>query len=825
MYRFLLLAVAAIAMVKVAAQERVSAWYFMQPSLSVLRAQSAAYWVSKPALSAVAAAPVQEIEISDFPIGVGQIGTLRLERTRSSVDGQTQWWIGVRAPRDGQPAELRPFHGPTQYAFRGEINTEAGSRVWLSIIDGQLYAIIHRSDGTIYSIEPTAEVAANGTEHILSPTTTGDNLWRWVCSAAELPDYAEQLGSLQKKSSDVMQYSPLLQANVAVETTTSLYQRLGRSTSRVASYIAAVFSMASRIYEDEVNVTLLVSWVMIWTEPPDGEEDPYQNDSDIAALLSEVSQFWNRNWASIPRDLVHVMTSPSSTDVGGIARLGTLCNRGSAYSVSGIRGTYTYPTLAYTWDVMVVAHEIGHVFGAPHTHDCYWAPPLDTCVTQTGNPPIADACYRSPIVPRPSWNGGSVMSYCHLVQQSVELTFRPRVAAVIRNSRANNCLRQPTNPVVLLQHPVGNQQFNGGTDLDVRWTSAQVQTVAIEYSTDSLRTWTRIASNVPAGNQRYSWTLPSQNLPTVWLRVFSETNPLVADTTAASFSVLMPAVQVTIPSGGERYGFGEAITIRWTTTLVPAVRVLVSFNGGAQWDTLVARSTGVQYQWTVPNRPTTDALIRVESTDDPTVYGQSLPFAIGQPVIELISPNGGERWAAGSQQTIRWRSDFMNRIRIDYSTNAGTNWRTIQFTYDATQQQVSWLVPNTPTDSAIVRIRYSADPSLSVQSAGLFTITEPSGTQSVSDHPQANAAELLTTVVDGELVWLRVVNNKPISQLTIAVVNALGQQVTASTERWLPSGETVLSIPLPSGLAHGVYILRVQSESGRWALPFLRLEQ
>jgi hypothetical protein len=563
---------------------------------------------------------------------------------------------------------------------------------------------------------------------------------------------------------------------------------------------------------------------MIWTEPPNGEEDPYQNDSDIAALLNEASQYWNRNWASVPRDLVHVMTSPSSTDVGGIARLATLCNRGFAYSVSGIRGMYTYPTLNYTWDVMVVAHEIGHVFGAPHTHDCYWAPPLDTCVTQTGNPPIGDACYRSPITPRRSWNGGSVMSYCHLVQQSVELTFRPKVASVIRNSRAANCLRQPSRALILIQNPVGNQQFIGGSMLEIRWTSAQVQSVAIEYSTDSLRSWTRIASGIPASNQRYQWTLPNQILPTVWLRVLSESNPTVADTTSASFAVLIPAVQITSPEGGERYGFGEALTIRWIGTLVTTVRVLVSLDGGNRWDTLVASTSAQQYQWTIPNRPTTNAIVRIASTDDPAIYGQSPPFAIGQPVLQLLAPNGGEQWPVGSQQTIRWQSDFVNRIRIDYSTNAGANWRSIQFTYDATQQQLNWQVPNTPTDSALVRLRYSADPSLSVQSASVFKITAASDVVSVPDY-RGISVQLLSAVVEGELVWLRITSDRPIAQVVCTLVTPLGQQRTVSAEQWVPAGETVLPVRLPSGISNGAYILRVETASDRWALPFLRLVQ
>lgn len=823
MKRAFVFLMAALGIVSAAAQERISAQLFLKRTPQVLNAGAEVFEVESPVLRTVATLPGRTLEISDFPIAIGQTGTLLLERKRSVVDGETQWWIGVRAARDGQPEQLKPFSGPTQYSLAGYIVGEPDSRVWISIIGGQLYAIVQRSDGAVYSLEPTATPNAKSTTHIMTSTDRQDNLWHWTCRAAELPEYAAPSEIPQKHPADVLDFPTLLQARVAVETTSSLYQRLGRSTARVASYIAAVFSMVSRIYEDEVNITLTISWSLIWTAPPEGDEDPYQNDSDISALLSEVARYWNNNRATVARDVVHVMTAPSSTDVGGIARLASLCQRSQGYSVSGIQATYSYPTLNYTWDVMVVAHEIGHTFGARHTHDCWWAPPLDTCVTQDGNPPIADACYKSPITPRRSWNGGSIMSYCHLVQPSVTLTFRPQVTNVIRSTLAAGCLRRPSAPIVLIQHPVGNQQLTGGSPVEVRWTSSQVQTVAIEYSSDSLRSWTRIASNITASNRSYMWTPPRQLLPAVWLRVISESDPLVADTTLASFSIVVPSLELTSPRGGEHYGFGERLLITWTQTLVSNVRVLFSADAGTDWDTLASNTSAQQYQWTIPAQPTTNAVIRIESTTDPAVFSQSQAFAIGQPTIELLVPNGGERWVVGSQQTIQWHSDFVNRIRIDYSTDAGKNWRLIQLSYDATQQQVAWQIPNTPTDSALVRIRYSADPTIAVQSARPFSIVASSSTQAVAE-PEQLTVGLLSSMVDGDRLWLKVTTSDPIPHLALTVVTMLGQPIASATEQWVPSGETVLTIPLPSETATGAYILAVQAGAKRWAFPFVRMQ-
>lgn len=800
------------------AQEHISARLFLRPAENLLQVQPVGgYWVRGLVLQAVAMLPQAELRLSDFPVGYGEEATVHLRRARSVVDAQTQWWRGVRPARDGQPEQLEPMQGITQYVFHGHILGEPGSQVTLSVVGGELYGFIRRRNGRLWEFVPSGQRWGNEREHVLGELTTQSQLSQWLCAIEQMSDYWEQLRMIKEPTQPIPHFTTLRQARVAVEATSSLYVRLNRDYDRVAAYIASLFAMVARIYEDELNVTFLLPWILIWMEPPDGEEDPYQNDNDIGALLGEVSAYWNQHRRSVERDLVHVMTAPGGTMVGGIARLNTLCSPGSAYSVSGIRGTYAYPTLGYTWDVHVVAHEIGHVFGAPHTHACYWSPPLDTCVTQDGHPyPTPDACYRSPIIPRPSWDGGSIMSYCHLVQPSVALTFRQRVAVVLRNSRAEACLAQPSTPLLLLQHPVGKQSFRGGSQLEIRWTSAQVQNVTLEYSTDSMRTWERIATGIAATQRSYRWELPRANIPVVWLRIYNTADPAVGDTTLASFAIQIPELRLSRPVGGERYGQREQVNIEWSATLVSVVRLLFSSNGGASWDTLVPATSGRSYVWTVPMVQTDRAVIRIEDTADPTVADQSPFFAIGIPQLSLLVPNGGERWAAGTKQWIRWQSDFVSRIRIEYSTDGGQSWRTIRATQDATVMQYEWTVPNTPTEQALVRLRNLANMDQSVQSAAPFVIEPPI---SVEFFPVQSTVRIQPFSDQGNGLWLRVQLPEPLFQVQLRLMTLLGQVVQELRWEQVSEGEHLVRVPLPAGLADGVYLLYLTSAQGRWGIP------
>ena len=90
---------------------------------------------------------------------------------------------------------------------------------------------------------------------------------------------------------------------------------------------------------------------------------------------------------------------------------------------------------------MAMTHEMGHSLGSPHTHACAWngnSTAIDGCGPSAGYSEGCDA-------PLPT-NGGTIMSYCHLVP-SVKIDFLngfgPQPAALIRNTvNSKGCLAQ-----------------------------------------------------------------------------------------------------------------------------------------------------------------------------------------------------------------------------------------------------------------------------------------------------------------------------------------------------------------------------------------------
>jgi len=76
------------------------------------------------------------------------------------------------------------------------------------------------------------------------------------------------------------------------------------------------------------------------------------------------------------------------------------------------------------------------------------------------------------------------------------------------------------------------------------------------------------------------------------------------------------------------------------------------------------------------------------------------------PTIDLIYPNGGDTLAIGDTcwSKIQWKClSFEDSVKIEYSTTAGSGWSTLIVTPCA-DTVYSWIVPEPPSDSCLIRI-------------------------------------------------------------------------------------------------------------------------
>lgn len=217
--------------------------------------------------------------------------------------------------------------------------------------------------------------------------------------------------------------------SVFLECDYQMFTDNGSSVNNTVNWVQAMFLVVSELYFIE-GIRLDVSEVFVHNLP-----DNYPTSSSQDALVAFGDSLNSR--PPFNGNLAHLLSSKNNS-LGGVAYLEVLCESDFNYAYSNIYNSFAALPL-YSWTVNVVAHEIGHNFGSPHTQSCSWPLPgggfgmLDSCYASEGG------CYSGPVIPIM----GTIMSYCHLVM-GVDLAqgFGPLPSALIRDRfQSAGCLQ------------------------------------------------------------------------------------------------------------------------------------------------------------------------------------------------------------------------------------------------------------------------------------------------------------------------------------------------------------------------------------------------
>jgi hypothetical protein len=331
---------------------------------------------------------------------------------------------------------------PANAYFRGTVAGQPDSRVFLAVMeDGTAQGIVNEGE-EIYLIggedEPRpkalqAPLAMHRVDPRALKASRGEG---FTCGNEALPPGQSTLegqdfmtpvpaGPVEKAArAAVTTKAAAYKARVAIETDYEFYTKFNDST-KATTYIGNLIGYASTLYQAEINTSLAVQSVSLWTT----SSDPWTQTSATCSLM-EFGRYWNRNKTGVSRTIAHFMSGRPGS---GVAWVGKLCSGafgassncpsvptdapwGGGYGFTGgMSGIFNIANPTVVWDIMGVSHEIGHNFNSPHTH-CYngiggSSSPVDQC--RSGE----SGCYSgTQTLPGPSGVGsGTIMSYCHLL--------------------------------------------------------------------------------------------------------------------------------------------------------------------------------------------------------------------------------------------------------------------------------------------------------------------------------------------------------------------------------------------------------------------------
>ena len=349
--------------------------------------------------------------------------------------------------------------------YFGEVAGEAGSKVALSLLDGEMTATITYAGGerlALGKIQNQSE-KNTATAYIVFPDAQLAEKQEFDCGTADtgVAYAAEDL--------------EFATGNKAVVGCVDIYFEIDYdvffdkgSVTAAAQHLAANFNEVAILYSS-INVNLNISEILVWDEI-----SPYFGTSSSAMLTQFQSQ---RN--SFNGDLAQLVSYQAS---GGIAVLDGLCHPFNAarMSFSSIHPNFAAVPI-YSWTTMVISHELGHQLGSQHTHACVWNgnnTAIDGCAG------ITEGLCGTPGIPI---NGGTIMSYCHLRPQGInfDFGFGPQPSAVIANrvAAAQGCLQAICNTDGGGGNGGGDDDDDDDDD-DPEPTSCDQQTVYVNITLD-----------------------------------------------------------------------------------------------------------------------------------------------------------------------------------------------------------------------------------------------------------------------------------------------------------------------------------------------------
>ena len=351
------------------------------------------------------------ITIRDFPLGNDYAVNLTLERFDVFTDDAV---VVVASMNQNGRVNKQHVSKPDVILLRGSVEGDNNSRCFIALGKQTTNGIIE-TDGMTYVL---AKDKSRGWTVVYNLNNVDPEDMNWKDFYCDVIDTGR---SVDKKRN----YSPArgngeCQAlQIAVDTDWEFTALFGGNVDAASEYAATLLGGVSTIYEMDVNVRTQISYLRIWSD----SSDPWDS-SNTHDQLDQFRNYWEANMWDVPRHLAHLLSGRPLG--GGVAWLSVVCtNYGYAVSAN-LNGHFPLPLTDHNWnnwDVLVVAHELGHNCGTLHTHD--YSPPIDGC----GLGDCSDA-----------W-GGTIMSYCHTCSggmSNIVLSFHPIVQITIENYLAND---------------------------------------------------------------------------------------------------------------------------------------------------------------------------------------------------------------------------------------------------------------------------------------------------------------------------------------------------------------------------------------------------
>jgi|GEM_PF-90515 len=374
-------------------------------------------------------------------------------------------------------------------------------------------------------------------------------------------------------------------------------------------------------------------------------------------------------------------------------------------------------------------------------------------------------------------------------------------------------------PAIAITAPPSGTKWNGFVDNEITWESEFVADVKIEFSSDNGQSWADIVETTSANTRSYEWPAPNVTSTQCLVKISDVANPEVSAVTTTPFTLCQ--LDLTHPTGFGYSRVGTPVEITWTSELVGDLTLAYKISNIGDWITIAEAvpATNNAYTW-IPEEVTSWCKVRITETAYPDVFDETDNFFLVFQ-LDLTSPVGGENLVGNNQFEITWESEIISSVKIEFSSDGGTNWSTVVGSTPVGSSPYAWTVPNITSDDCYLKITTPPLPELYDMNETPFSID---GVIGISDPAQNNDFEFVISP------------NPAKDKISITFLNPAGWMSNTRVEIYNTNGELVfdqtlgianfpaqtpVSINLTE-LPKGLYVMKVVGENRGSSQKFLK---
>jgi photosystem II stability/assembly factor-like uncharacterized protein len=212
-------------------------------------------------------------------------------------------------------------------------------------------------------------------------------------------------------------------------------------------------------------------------------------------------------------------------------------------------------------------------------------------------------------------------------------------------------------------------------------------------------------------------------------------------------------------------------SVKFSAESVPPANFIYQFPQG---DTLTSYPDSVLLIINANNVPDDNYTIRIfgRGPNGTPVHERTIQLLVTNPVTNVLQPNGGEVLYVGTSYPIKWDKIFVDLVKLEYSSDGGTNWNLIADGVDGIRisesdgdnplafSQYDWVVPNTLSSDCLIRISDSSDPLVFDVSDATFSIEIGPQPGWIVQNSGQSVAILCADIVDTLFAWAGTVTGR-----------------------------------------------------------------